>query len=90
MNHKELIVECKKLGMKGYSKMKKGQLETLVHLKQSEVWFNNILDNGVIVINDASYSDLSCCDISLNDIIELKEKEVKEKPKKTKKKKTNI
>ena len=81
MNRKELIVECKKLGIKGYSKMKKGQLETLVHLKQSEVWFNDVITNGVIVV-DGSLCDLSCCDI-----IELKEDELKEKPKKTKKKK---
>lgn len=63
MNRKELIVECKNLGIKGYSKMKKNQLETLVHLKQSEVWFNRIMDQGVIVC------DLSVCDLSSNESV---------------------
>ena len=83
MNRKELLAECKKLGMKGYSKMRKEQLETLLHIKQTQLWFDDIIVNGIV--QDVSFSDLSGLEIGLNDVIELKEDELTEKPKKTKK-----
>ena len=34
LRRKELIIECKRLGIKGYSKMNKAQLESIIFLKR--------------------------------------------------------
>ena len=36
----ELITECKMLGIKGYSKMNKAQLESIIFIKKVADWYN--------------------------------------------------
>ena len=37
---RELILECKRLGIKRYSKMTKHELESIIYLKKVADWYN--------------------------------------------------
>ena len=39
-SRQELITECKRLGIKGYSKMTKAQLESIIYLKKVADWYD--------------------------------------------------
>ena len=43
MNVKELRLLCKQLNIRGYSKMNKAQLESVIYLKQISDWYNDLL-----------------------------------------------
>jgi|TARA_E500000178_G_C16703267_1_gene609234 hypothetical protein len=45
----ELINECKVLGIKGYSKRNKLELEQMIHVKKIIIWYESIFPKKEIV-----------------------------------------
>jgi len=40
VSRQELLTECKRLGIKRYSKMNKAQLESIIYLKKVADWYD--------------------------------------------------
>jgi hypothetical protein len=48
---KFLRQQCKEFNIKGYSKMNKAQLESVVYLKQVASWYDELEEKGFVTIN---------------------------------------
>lgn len=51
---KDLRERCKEYKIKGYSKMNKAQLASVIYLKQVSDWYEDIQNNAVVVDLEAN------------------------------------
>jgi hypothetical protein len=59
MNVRELKAKCKDLNIKGYSRMNKAQLQSVIYLKQISNWYDELYQQGFVTINglECDYTD---------------------------------
>lgn len=72
MKRDELVLRAKELNIKGASRMRKNELINIIKsLHQYATWFNNIIDNKII-INDDDDFDLEIIDLDKPDLTDFK------------------
>lgn len=59
MKRQELIKKARSMGIKGAYRMKKADLEQIIHLKECLDWFNDIAGYTITIVDEG-------VDISLN------------------------